>query len=125
MDQLTVATHDQKLRLWISRIQECRSSGITVEAWCKQQGFSSKNYYYWMRKIKREAFEALPAERKPTAKMQSVVYETPFAEIPVITTPENTIAVCRIQLGNAVLEVNSGADSVTIENVLRTIKNLC
>ena len=61
MDQLTVATHDQKLRLWISRIQECRSSGITVEAWCKQQGFSSKNYYYWMRKIKREAFEALPA----------------------------------------------------------------
>ena len=125
MDQLTVATHDQKLRLWISRIQECRSSGITVEAWCKQQGFSSKNYYYWMRKIKREAFEALPAERKPTAKMQSVVYETPFAEIPVITTPENTIAVCRIQLGNAVLEVNSGADSVTIDNVLRTIKNLC
>ena len=125
MDQLTVATHDQKLQLWISRIQECRSSGITVEAWCKQQGFSSKNYYYWMRKIKREAFEALPAERKPTAKMQSVVYETPFAEIPVITTPENTIAVCRIQLGNAVLEVNSGADSVTIENVLRTIKNLC
>ena len=125
MDQLTVATHDQKLQLWISRIQECRASGITVEAWCKQQGFSSKNYYYWMRKIKREAFEALPAERKPTAKMQSVVYETPFAEIPIGTVPENTTAVCCIRLGNAVLEVNSGADSVTIENVLRAIKNLC
>ena len=78
-----------------------------------------------MRKIKREAFEALPAERKPTAKMQSVVYETPFAEIPIGTVPENTTAVCYIRLGNAVLEVNSGADSVTIENVLRTIKNLC
>ena len=125
MDQLTVATHDQKLQLWISRIQECRSSGITVEAWCKQQGFSSKNYYYWMRKIKREAFEALPAERKPTAKMQSVVYETPFAEIPIETVSENTTAVCCIRLGNTVLEVNSGADSVTIENVLRAIKNLC
>lgn len=125
MDQLTVATHDQKLRLWISRIQECRSSGITVEAWCKQQGFSSKNYYYWMRKIKREAFEALPAERKPTAKMQPVVCEAPFAEIPIGTVSENTTAVCCIRLGNAVLEVNSGADSVTIENVLRAIKNLC
>ena len=125
MDQLTVSTHDQKLRLWISRIQECRSSGITVEAWCKQQGFSSKNYYYWMRKIKREAFEALPAERKPTAKMQPVVYEAPFAEIPIGTVSENTTAVCCIRLGNAVLEVNSGADSVTIENVLRAIKNLC
>lgn len=78
-----------------------------------------------MRKIKREAFEALPAERKPTAKMQSVVYETPFAEIPIGTVPENTTAVCCIRLGNAVLEVNSGADSVTIENVLRAIKNLC
>ena len=78
-----------------------------------------------MRKIKREAFEALPAERKPTAKMQSVVYETPFAEIPIGTVSEKTTAVCCIHLGNAVLEVNSGADSVTIENVLRTIKNLC
>lgn len=125
MDQLTVATHDQKLRLWISRIQECRASGITVEAWCKQQGFSSKNYYYWMRKIKREAFEALPAERKTSAKIQPGVYETPFAEIPIRTVSENTTAVCCICLGNAVLEVNSGADSVTIENVLRAIKNLC
>ena len=29
-----------------------------------------------MRKIKREAFEAMPAERKPSAKMQPVACET-------------------------------------------------
>ena len=66
----------------------------------------------------------MPAERKPSAKMQPVVYETPFAEIPIETVSENTTAVCSIRFGNTVLEVNSGADSVTIENVLRAIKNL-
>ena len=64
MDQLTVAVHDQRIALWISRIQECRASGLTVDTWCKQNGLTSKNYYYWMRKIKSEAFDALSDDMK-------------------------------------------------------------
>lgn len=128
MDQLTIATHDHKLQLWISRIQECKASGITVDVWCKQQGFSSKSYYYWMRKIKREAFEALPAERKPKPRAVPASYENTFVEIPVTQSSANAIptkATCCIRFGNAVLEVHNGVDSATIENILRAIRNLC
>ena len=125
MDQLTIATHDQKLQMWISRIQECKTSGITVDEWCKQRGFSSKSYYYWMRKIKREAFEALPAERKPKPLVQPTVGSNTFVEIPVIRQAVHSDAVCCIRFGNAVLEVHNGADSTTIENTLRAIRNLC
>lgn len=64
MDQLTVATHNQKLEFWLARIRDCRASGMSVADWCNTNGISIKTYYYWMRKIKREAFESLPAERK-------------------------------------------------------------
>ena len=77
-----------------------------------------------MRKIKREALKYCLLREDQLQKTQSVVYETPFAEIPIETVSENTTAVCCIRLVNAVLEVNSGADSVTIENVLRALKNL-
>lgn len=64
MDKLIVATHDYNLTLWANRIKECRTSGLTVNKWYEQNNIGLKNYYYWMRKIKREAFDALSAERK-------------------------------------------------------------
>lgn len=65
MDRLTVATHSQKLSLWIKRIGECRASNQKVSDWCTAHDVSIKSYYYWFRKINREAFDAIPAERKP------------------------------------------------------------
>lgn len=64
MNQLTIASHNHKMQLWISRIQECRTSNQTVVNWYSENDISIKSYYYWLRKIKSEAFEALPAERK-------------------------------------------------------------
>ncbi len=59
MNQLTVTEHDSKLNIWIQRIKECRGSGMTVETWCKSNEINVKTYYYWLRKIKKEAFEVL------------------------------------------------------------------
>lgn len=64
MDSLTAATHSQKLSLWIDRIRKCKASKQTVPDWCDANGIHIKTYYYWMRKIKREAFDSIPAERK-------------------------------------------------------------
>ena len=46
MDKLTTVSHEYMLSLWAARIKECRASGITVAAWCKQNNFGIKNYYY-------------------------------------------------------------------------------
>ena len=32
---------------WQERIQACRSSGQSVEKWCRENGVSSKTYYRW------------------------------------------------------------------------------
>ena len=63
MNQLTIASHNYKMQLWTSWKKECMTSIQTVADWCSENDISIKSYYYWMRKIKSEAFEALPAER--------------------------------------------------------------
>lgn len=67
MDKLKLAElegHQQRLMLWVERIRECRASNQTVTEWSRQNGFSPKAYYYWMRKIKRELVDALPEDNK-------------------------------------------------------------
>lgn len=76
MDSLTLTTHERNLELWLSRIRDCRASGQTVSCWCEH-----KSYYYWMRKIKCEAFDALPEKQKIKAPVSSL-NNTFFAELP-------------------------------------------
>lgn len=55
--------HAAKVQEWSARVEECRSSGIGVKAWCREHGISLKTYYNWERQIVREATRqyALPA----------------------------------------------------------------
>lgn len=40
---------------WASIIQDCRSSGLKVDDYCKQHSLSRNAYYYWQRKVKEAA----------------------------------------------------------------------
>lgn len=124
MDRLTVVTHSQKLSLCIKRIGECRASNQKVSDWCTAHDVSIKSYYYWFRKIKREAFDAIPAERKP--KVPTVSSQpSMFAEVPQTTADFSSSTAVIIRLGNTTLEIQNGADQETIEHTLRTIRHLC
>lgn len=125
MDKLTTATHDYNLTLWANRIKECRASRLTVNKWCEQNNIGFKNYYYWMRKIKREAFDALPAERKEiTSTTDSTV--PVFSKIS-LSADNRTIsnAAVTIQLNGIAIDVQDGASENVIRNTLLAIRSLC
>lgn len=42
---------------WKGLIQEQKESGMTIRAWCKQNGFRENTYYYWLKIIRAEAIE--------------------------------------------------------------------
>lgn len=124
MDSLTLTTHERNLELWLSRIRNCRASGQTVSSWCNMHDIGIKSYYYWMRKIKHEAFNSLPAKQKHQ-NVSPTVSSTFFAEIPMNVPSANTGAAIVIRFQGMVLEIQNGADAGTIENTLRVINNLC
>ena len=59
----------ERLESWTARIMTCRSSGMTVRAWCMENGLAEKNYYYRQRRL----FQTL--------SKQQTVHETSFAEV--------------------------------------------
>ena len=51
--------HAAKLQEWSAKIAECRSSGMTVKAWCTEQEIPIKTYYYWEKKFITKATQQL------------------------------------------------------------------
>lgn len=120
MDKLTVASHDAKLSLWAERIKHCRASGLTVTEWCHQNRLNIKTYYYWMRKIKREAFEALQ-EPEALPAIKNI-----FTEVSLTGShpePENTAAI--LYINGIRIEIQNGADAQTIQALLASVQTLC
>ena len=54
-------TRQYRLQQWTEIIRECRSSGQTVSAWCAEHHINNKSYYYWLKRVRTAACEALPA----------------------------------------------------------------
>lgn len=126
MDKLTNATHDCNLSLWANRIKECRASGLTAKRWCEQNNIGIKSYYYWMRKIKREAFEAFSADRKENA---TSIVESTAPVFSKINLPSNnktiSTASVTIQLNGITIDVQDDASEKVIRNTLLAIRSLC
>lgn len=124
MDKLTVASHEARLSLWLERIRACKSSGLSVKEWYKQNGLTAKNYYYWMRKIKREAFETL--------QEQTSIQEVPFQEKTVfskvslpVSYAESTGTAAVLYINGIRIEIQNGASANTIQALLSTVQTLC
>lgn len=99
----------QRVELWRERIRECRSSGKSVRAWCRENEISEKTYYYWQRKLNRQIIPTTEAVR--------------FAEIPRRKEAAwNTGATAKISLSGATVEIYAGADSQMIQTILQTLR---
>ena len=108
---LQVMSKQERLENWTARIMACRGSGMTVRAWCRENGLSEKTYYYWQRRL----FQALSEQQK--------VHQTAFAEVtpPQLVCSGNVAVTVRISGAEA--DIHSGADAAFVETVLRILKS--
>jgi len=49
-----------RLTHWAQIMHERQESGMSIKAYCKQQGFHENVYYYWQRKLREAAWQARP-----------------------------------------------------------------
>ena len=55
MDKIT---HQVRAEHWARILNECMNSGMPKTAWCRANGISEKQFFYWQRILRREAYEA-------------------------------------------------------------------
>ncbi len=96
--------HQEKIAEWSERIAACRSSGIGVKAWCKENGISTASYYKWQKKL-----FCLAAQSKPQ-----------FAE--VCAAPRTKIS-ATVHVGDISVDIHSGADAETTAMLLRILQS--
>ena len=92
-----MATGVQELKLaarmheWSGRIAECRSSGMSVRAWCKEQGIAIQTYYHWEKRFVTEATQqlSLPALFKFILIIVSGIGFQKLAVLPKLTEEES------------------------------------
>ena len=64
MDTQLVATQ-MRHRSWMEAYARQQESGLTVKAWCQENGITQKTFYYRLRVLHEEdlsGFEAIPVE---------------------------------------------------------------
>lgn len=115
-------TRNYRLNSWIQNIQECRSSGQTIAAWCAAHDINPKTYYYWLRRVRTAACEALPALS---------VNKNPFVQVKLPEPPTGTGPLSSgvapdvvLRLGPAIVEIHNTASGALIENTLRALQNV-
>jgi len=58
---ITTVKRDVQLQEWTEQIKAQQESGMTVTAYCAQNGINIKTYYYHLRKVRERCLEAEPA----------------------------------------------------------------
>jgi len=101
MDQVSLVKADVRKKQWTEIIQACQSSGMTVKAWCAENGINIKSYYYRLRKL---------CEKLCNASQQAV---------PVCSFSASHSVV--IRNGNVTVEIPDGISAATISAVVKAI----
>lgn len=111
---------EYRLSHWAQMMHERRESGLSIKAYCKQQGFHENVYYYWQRKLRETACTELAAreQESETGLVPNGWSRLEAAESNPVET-EITIEIngCRIS-------VSRGTDPNLLATVCRTLKSL-
>ena len=111
-----IATVKKKIRLqeWEQQIEEQRSSGLSVQEWCEQNGINPKTYYYHLRKVREDFLKSGRSE------IDRAKNETERAVVPILTAPVG---------GNITIEKNGLRiilpENISAEMLMAVVDRLC
>ena len=124
MEEITIrGTKAQRnLMEWSQRVADCRSSGQSVTRWCAEHNVKPKTYYNWQKKV----FAAMLAQQQAELSDAS----PKFAELPPptdekqpTTTEKQTDLVASIRIGDAALDVYSGASAEIVSALCKVLSH--
>ena len=108
--------HRVKLQEWAARMQDCRSSGLPVRAWCRQEEINAATYYRWEREL------LTAADQAPCSAVPAVT----FAELPAPKLVSRNVSehCSTLHIGSASLDIYSGCDAEQLKMLVELLR-LC
>lgn len=104
-----------KAQEWASKVQACRSSGLSVREWCQENGVSSTTYYKWE--------SILLASIQGEDQMPALPAKTEFAELPPLEGPGKTQGlIASLRIGEASLDLYAGVDANVVKALVEGMR---
>ena len=124
MEELTIrgARAQRNLMEWSRRVADCRSSGLSVTRWCTEHNVKPKTYYNWQKKV----FAAMLAQQQaemPDTSPRFAELPPPSDEKQLTAAGKQTDLVASVRIGNASLEVYSGASSEIVSALCKVLSH--
>ncbi len=107
---------DQR-QVWSKRLEEQKTSGKTIAAWCQEQSLSESKFYYWRKKLYAEELQ-----NNKTIKWLSLNSNIDTPTQIAYENPGNTLSV---HIGQATIEIKRGFDPELLAQVLKVLKTIC
>lgn len=104
MEDVLAIRDEYRLQEWSQIIQAGQNSG----EFCRQNGISERQYYYWLKKLRETVAE--------TASPRLVHLEAPVPQ---------SEGILRIQIGQADLRLPVNTDAEAVAAILRVLQQLC
>ena len=126
MDQ---TTHIVRRNYWAGIIAASnnRPKNTSVSQWLTENGIKAKSYYYWLRKFRKEAFEAADDSDK-----QSIVPKgSAFAEIKPASSSYETetdssfVPNAVIKSGMFTIALSNGTSDSLVKSIVEAISHAC
>ena len=122
MDKIT---HQVRAEHWARILNECMNSGMSKTAWCRANGISEKQFFYWQCILHREAYEASQNPSLPAVtdagQLSAVQQSVSFAEIKLPAVPSDASSVFHpdlvIRKGKLVLEISNSASAELLSRI--------
>ena len=114
-------TRHYRLSKWAQLIQECHRSGKTIAQWCDENNINQRQYYYWLKRVREAACNALPAlnaQSNPFVPVEVDLKENKSHSEDQTYVPEITL-----RIGTVTMEIHNNASMSLIETTLRAIQN--
>lgn len=119
MDQVSYVKSKVTFEHWEKVIEDCQGSGKTNIAYCEENGINIKSYYYWLRKIRKQACKNIEY------KLSADESKCEFAPVQPIVSYQHVTPTIKLQIGRISIEVEDGMSQETIINVLNGIRIIC
>ena len=110
----TELKHRVKLQEWAARIQDCRSSGLSVRAWRRQEEINAATYYRW-------EWDLLALAE---TELCSSVSDVRLAELPTPKQGSRNAAErsATLHIGNASLDIYPGCNTEQLKMLVKLLR---
>lgn len=108
---------ETRLAIWQQHIQDQRSSGLTVRAWCEQNGCSEKSYYYWLRLVRERMLEQVADSTLVQVNPEELVSAS------IAEAGSSISGSVVIRFGNACIELPEHTDTEAIASLVKALNH--